>query len=96
MSQLTKAQLAAELATERHNAELLATERERLMAELAAVKEQLAALSVKTPVMPVHAQTSVRVSNLRKIFEFDPAVPGDFKRASELARQSNGAVRRVN
>ena len=30
---------------------LLATERERLMAELAAVKEQLAALSVKTPVM---------------------------------------------
>ena len=34
MSQLTKAQLAAELATERHNAELLATERERLMAEL--------------------------------------------------------------
>lgn len=32
---------------------------------------------------------------MRKVFEFNPDVPGDFKRALNEARQHNGIVRRA-
>lgn len=31
----------------------------------------------------------------RKVFEFDPAIPGDFQRACKLAKEFKGVVRRV-
>jgi len=32
----------------------------------------------------------------RKVFEFDPSIPGDFKRASEQARAQGGITRRID
>lgn len=32
----------------------------------------------------------------RKVFEFDPSIPGDFKRASEEARAQGGITRRID
>lgn len=31
----------------------------------------------------------------RQVYEFDPSVPGDFRRAMTLAKDNNGIVRRV-
>lgn len=41
------------------------------------------------------AQQAQQQRVMRKVFEFNPDVPGDFKRALNEARQHNGIVRRA-
>lgn len=41
------------------------------------------------------AQQQVQQRVVRKVFEFNPALPGDFARAMNEARKHNGVVRRV-
>jgi hypothetical protein len=40
-------------------------------------------------------KTDAPKRDARKVYEFDPAVPGDFKRASQAARECGGVVRRA-
>lgn len=81
MATVTKAHLQAEVEALRHNNEMLRTQIESLTAELA---------SLKAP-----ARRVVPVPQLRKIFEFDPMIPGDFQRACKLAKEFKGIARRV-
>lgn len=51
---------------------------------------ELKAAMVTTP-----ARRVTPVPQLRKIFEFDPTIPGDFARACALAKEFKGIARRV-
>lgn len=81
MATITKAQLQAEIEALRHNNELLRTQVESLSAELAMLKAPARKVTQHQP--------------LRKIFEFDPTIPGDFARACALAKEFKGIARRV-
>lgn len=83
---ITKAQLQAEVEALRHNNEMLRTQVESLTAEIAALKH------------PAKGQVLPRIINnapRRAVYEFNPNIPGDFKRASELARVNRGTVKRI-
>ena len=80
MATVTKAHLQAEVEALRHNNELR-TQVESLNAELAMLKAPARKVTQHQP--------------LRKIFEFDPTIPGDFARACALAKEFKGVARRV-
>ena len=82
----TKAQLQAELEALRHNYDLLETKVVRLEEArdaLNAAADARIKLASRPQAFP------------RPTFEFDPDVPGDFKRASALAKANNGVVKRA-
>lgn len=90
MAQLTRAQLADELAALRHNYEQLEAQLQRARAELEALRTPAPAprsLGAALSALPKRSKT---------VFEFDPSVKGDFVRASQLARANNGIVRRCS
>ena len=95
-NRVTKAQLQAQVEALRHNAELLETEVARLRAELAAAEAKLAASAapVKAVAAPVVAKPITVPRTTRPVFEFNPALPGDFARAAKLAREFKGCTRR--
>lgn len=80
MPSITKAQLQAEVEALRHNNEMLRTQLESAQAEIAAFKQPARRVSIRPAA---------------KVFEFDPSINGDFVRASKLAREFGGMVRRV-
>ena len=100
MARPTIAALQAELAALRHNYEVLATERDSLRTELAALRAAPAAPSpapvrvAATRPAPSAPSTARRAAPIT-VFEFDPSIRGDFMRASKLARETNGTVRRA-
>lgn len=77
----TKAQLQAEVEALRHNLNLREV-------EVAQLKQQLA--DITNPVVRNVRLRPVPYSRVK--YEFDPAIPGDFARASTLARVNNGTV----
>jgi len=81
MATMTKAQVLAENAGLRHNNELLRTQLEEAQAKLAVFE--------RPPTRVVHHKPRPMV------YEFNPAIPGDFDRASKLARATNGIVKRA-
>lgn len=105
----TKAQLQSELEALRHNYDLLETKvvrleeaRDALQRQLAkAVEQRNAQLDAKHDALNAIADARVaRAASRpqafpRPVFEFDPDLPGDFKRAVALARANKGIVRRV-
>ena len=100
----TKAQLQAELEALRHNYDLLETKvvrleelRDSLQRQLAVAVEQLDAKHDA-----LNAAADARIKRAlrpqafpRPVFEFDPDIDGDFKRAVALARANKGIVRRM-
>lgn len=91
MARPTIAALQAELAALRHNNEVLATERDSLRTELAALRAAPVRVAATRPA-PSAPSTARRTA---AVFEFDPSIRGDFMRASKLAREANGIVRRA-
>lgn len=61
-------------------------------AELEALRVELAQLKA-TPQTTAVLPNGQRVA--RKVYEFNPAIKGDFLRASALARENNGIVKRA-
>lgn len=88
MARPTIAALRAELDSLRRNCNLIETERDSLRAEVAALKAAAPVAAPSTRTRPVS-------TGLKRVFEFDPKVPGDFVRASKLAQEHGGSVRRV-
>lgn len=82
---ITKAQLQAEVEALRHNNELLRTQVESLTAEIAVLKAK-----PQGQVLPRIVNNSAR-----RVYKFDPEIPGDFQRAAELARVNRGTVKRI-
>lgn len=91
MARPTIAALQAELAALRHNNEVLATERDSLRTELAALRAAPVRVAATRPA-PSAPSTARRAAT---VFEFDPSIRGDFMRATKLAREANGIVRRA-
>lgn len=104
----TKAQLQAELEALRHNYDLLETKVVRLEEARDALQRQLAKaieqrneqLDAKHDALNAAADARIKLASRpqafpRPVFEFDPDVPGDFKRAVALARANKGIVRRA-
>lgn len=87
MARLTIAQLTSEPEALRHNYELLLTKHQSLQAEYDALPKP----APKGQVLPRVVSNPPR----RAFYEFDPSIPGDFQRASELARANNGVVKRI-
>lgn len=102
MARPTIAALQAELAALRHNYEVLATERDSAIAERDTLRTEFAALRAAYAAIPVAAarptpsapSTARRTASITA-FEFDPSIRGDFMRATKLAREANGIVRRA-
>ena len=88
MARPTIASLRAELDSLRHNCNLIETERDSLRAELAALKAAAPVAAPSAPTRPVS-------TGPKRVFEFDLKVPGDFVRATKLAQEFGGCVRRV-
>jgi multidrug efflux pump subunit AcrA (membrane-fusion protein) len=104
MKRLTNAQLLQQLGAERHNHELTLAKLESAQAEIVALRGQLneaqlelAGLKVraKLDAPAPQAQPRPTVKPSKRIFEFDPGKPGDYARASRLAREQGGLVRRA-
>lgn len=104
MAQVTKAQLQAEVEALRHNAQMLEAERDALRFRAEAAEVQLATLKLSYDAMlvgqrPSHGGSPTRSAAtpaVRRVFEFDPEIKGDFERASKLAAATvRGCVRRV-
>lgn len=104
----TKAQLQAELEALRHNYDLLETKVVRLEEARDALQRQLAVavaqrneqLDAKHDALNAAADARIKRALRpqafpRPVFEFDPDVPGDFKRAAALAKANNGVVQRI-
>lgn len=92
MATLTKAQLIEQLAAERHNNELLRNEVASLRAE------RLAALTAERDTLRTEVKAEIAAFSrpaARAVYEFDPTIPGDFARASTLAKTNRGIVRRI-
>lgn len=87
MARLTIAQLTSELEALRHNYELLLTKHQSLQAEYDALPKP----APRGQVLPRVVSNPSR----RPVYEFDPSIPGDFKRASELAKANKGTVKRI-
>lgn len=79
MSKLTKSQLVDENIALRHNLDLSATRIASLEAELSKLSAAPAAAARAKPA----------------VYLFDPNVKGDFMRASKLAREFGGTVKRM-
>lgn len=93
MPRVTKIQLQAEVEALRHNAALLEAQIETLRAELAAAEAKLAKAE---PAPAARTVTRVKpVTSTRRVFTFDPTVPGDYVRAAKLARENGGFVQRA-
>lgn len=97
MATVLKAQLAAQLAAERHNNDQLRTQVESLTTELKELREWYAtALATINELKAAPAAPRAKPLVTRPVYEFDPTVRGDFARASALARDNNGIVRRAS
>lgn len=100
MAQMTKDQLAAENAALRHNMNQLEIERDGLRTQLDTLSAKHMLLSVAHNALLVEQRPSRGASRvrtaatpkLRRVFEFDPNVDGDFARANAAARDVPGAV----
>lgn len=91
----TKAQLQAEVEALRHNTALLEAQIEALRTQLADAEAKLAAVPAAKPAAPAPIVTRVPTARgARQVFTFDPSIPGDFVRASKLARECGGSVQR--
>lgn len=104
----TKAQLQSELEALRHNYDLLEAKVVRLEEARDALQRQLTvAIAQRNEQLDakhdaLNAAADARIKRAlrpqafpRPTFEFDPAVPGDFQRASALAKANNGVVKRA-
>lgn len=95
MPRVTKIQLQAEVEALRHNTALLEAQIETLRAELAVAEAKLAKAEPAPAPAPA-ARTVTRVKPVtRRVFTFDPTVPGDYVRAAKLARENGGFVQRA-
>lgn len=104
----TKAQLQSELEALRHNYDLLEAKVVRLEEARDALQRQLAKaiaqrdeqLNAKHDALNALADARIKRAPRpqafpRPVFEFDPDVPGDFKRAKALAIANNGVIVRA-
>ena len=91
MTKLTKSQLVDENIALRHNLDLSATRIASLEAELAKLTTAVAQHVAAQPDVPTPAPKR----NAKTVWEFNPSVKGDFIRASKLAREFGGTVRRM-
>jgi chromosome segregation ATPase len=66
------------------------------IAELAAANEAITiAKNLQRRCDAIETKPEAPKRDARKVYEFDPAKPGDFKRASQMARENGGSVRRI-
>ena len=104
----TKAQLQSELEALRHNYDLLEAKvvrleelRDSLQRQLAvAIEQRNEQLDAKHDALNAAADARIKRALRpqafpRPVFEFNPDVPGDFKRACALAKANNGVVQRL-
>lgn len=102
----TKAQLQSELEALRHNYDLLEAKvarleelRDSLQRQLAvAVAQRNEQLDAKHDALNAAADARIKLASRPQafpVFEFDPHVQGDFRRACALARANNGIVQRI-
>lgn len=89
MARITKAQLEQQLAAAALRIEQLTAECNALTTECDQLRRQLRTAEA------AEQYQAARLKATRPVYEFDPALPGDFTRASQLARANGGTVRRA-
>ena len=91
MAKLTNAQLIQQLSDSHVAYQRLEQQFAALAEEHRIVTEQLRISNALC-----NSEAVTRKPTSRAVFEFDPTIPGDFARASALAREVRGSVKRMS